>query len=394
MYDASRMVKVNVALVALLLLFVTVLAVRAMISPDMTWTYDKVFKGTETARMSDVTAIAADDIWVVGNATRAVGDAGGYAAGDGFLLHYDGTDWQRRPLPESFGGSVHEARFDTVDSGGFLLTASGKNLEAPRMAHWNGTRWTALPGLPGGLRPADVRAFAPDDIWVLDGRTGAHHWDGTRWTVLTLPVSVSALDGVAPDDLWAVGSRAPQDEDASEGTNNQPATVHWDGRAWKLIPTPEYHYTAPAPEQTAYLTQVLAPAKDDIRAYGKLTSVSEDDEPDPPEQDIRLRWNGTSWTELPNATGACADRGDAVRDGERGTVLSASRYRTSDGDCEGISQSELPDTDGIKSGSKQSLRLNAIAAVPGTDRIVGVGSVDVSQGSESTSRSVIVSLKR
>jgi hypothetical protein len=53
------------------------------------------------------------------------------------------SGWQRRPLPASFDDSVHGARLDAVDSGGFLLTASPEDGDAPRMARWDDTRWTA-----------------------------------------------------------------------------------------------------------------------------------------------------------------------------------------------------------------------------------------------------------
>jgi len=81
----------------------------------------------------------------------------------------------------------------------------------------------------------------------------------------------------------------------------QPAAAHWDGRAWTLVELPEYHHAVPAPEAHAELTEVIARAKGDVRAYGTLGSYSEDDEPDPSEQDIRLRWDGTRWTKSPNA---------------------------------------------------------------------------------------------
>ncbi|TLS45389.1 hypothetical protein FE633_15095 [Streptomyces montanus] len=376
MYVNPRMAKVNAALAVLLLLFVSVVALRAVIGPDMAWRYDKVLK--DTGGLSGVMATAADDIW---------------AAGDGFLLHYDGTGWQRRPMPTAFGRSVDNVRLDAVDSGGLLLTARLVDGDTWRMAHWDGTRWTALPKLPNGHRAMNVRALAADDIWALDGE--AYHWDGTRWTTAELPIVVSALDGVASDDLWAVGY-TDVDENGDRGPElTQPAAAHWDGRAWKLVPTPDYHFPAPAPaEPGADLTNVVVRAKDDVRAYGEHTYNPGEEGHEPDFEDIRLRWNGTRWTKLPNAKGACADRGHAVRDGERGAVLSAGRYLTADGDCEGISSSELPSTGGIRSSAKQSLWLNAIAAIPGTDKILGVGSVEVSQSGDPTSRSVIVSLKR
>ncbi|WP_189321332.1 hypothetical protein [Streptomyces flaveus] len=399
-YVNTRAVKINVAIAVVLLLVVAVVALRATSDSgvtrnsdsDMTWNYDEAFdqRANGTTVLSDVRATAADDIWAAGQSTPTIGQPGDESADDGFLLHHDGTHWQRRPLPASFGTSVYDARFDAVDSGGLLLTAS-LDLNSLRMAHWDGTRWTALPELPGDPRAADIKALAPDDIWVLDGGTRAYHWDGTRWTAMDLPTTVAALDGVASDDLWAVGSRYGKGPDEGPGLpGGQPAAVHWDGRAWKLVPTPEYHYTVPAPEQTVLLTQVVA-LDGDVHAYGELTSVSEDDEPDPPAEHIHLRWNGTRWTKLPNTEGACADRGHAVRDGERGEVLSARKYLTADGSCERIADPEPPSSYGIK--GKAWFRLNAITAVPGTDKILGVGSV-ASASSDPAYKVIIVSLKR
>jgi hypothetical protein len=201
-----------------------------------------------------------DDIWVAG-----AFDSGDESADDGLLLHYDGTRWQRRPIPVAFGDSVYEAQFDAVDSGGFLLTASLRNLNAPRMARWDGTRWTPLPELSDGHRAVDVRAFAVDDIWVLGGESRTYHWNGTRWT------------------------------------------------------------------------------------------------------------------KQPDAKGDCAGRVPAVRDGERGLLLRGNRCLTEDGVCVRIKHPRLPSTDGIRSSSQQSLRLNAIEPIPGTDKILGVGHVSVNQ---------------
>ncbi|HCA88263.1 MAG TPA: hypothetical protein DEQ61_24065 [Streptomyces sp.] len=364
---------------------------------EPSWRYDEVFKDRSQGRLSDLIATAGDDIWVAGNATRTVSHAGDESADDGFLLHYDGARWQRRPMPTALGDSVHEARFDPVDSGGFLLTASLRSLEAPRTARWDGKRWTALPPLPDGHRAADVRAFAADDIWVVDGRSRAYHWDGAGWTATDLPATVGALDGVASDDLWAVGHRGTAvDEDTDrEAEHTQPAAVHWDGRAWKLVRMPEYHFPAPAPpEAEAYLTEVVARAADDVRVHGEHTFNHGETEAEPADEDIRLRWDDTRWTKLPDAKGACADRGRAVRDGERGSLVSDSRYLTADGDCVKITHPRLPSTDGIKSSSQQSLRLNAVEPVPGTGKILGVGHVQVNQAGNPTSRSVIVSLER
>lgn len=274
----ARMVKVNVTLIVLLLLFVAVVAIRAGSDPETRWTYDEVFGDADTGHLSDVLATAGDDVRVLGD---------------------EGT---------------------------------------------------------------------------------AHHWNGTLWTVGHLPVAAVALGGVEPDDLWAVGHQNVDATSTRGPELTQPAAAHWDGRAWKPVRMPDHHFPAPSPpEAQALPTDVAARAKDDVRVYGEHTFNHGEQHSEPADADIRLRWDGTRWLKLPDAEGPCADRGRAIRDGERGKE---------------IARAELPSTGEIRSNSKQSLRLDAITAVPGTDTILGIGSVQVSQGSHSLSGSVMVSLKR
>ena len=166
-----------------------------------TWTYDEILD--VEGGLSDVIATAPDDLWVAGSVTNSAKPS----PDDGFLLRHDGTGWQRQPMPEALGRSVHEARFDSLGSGEFLLTGSVQNQYAPRTVRWDGTHWTALPEIPGGGRIVDMKAFAADDVWVLADESKGHHWDDTRWTTTPLPAAVTSLDGVAADDLWAVGYR-------------------------------------------------------------------------------------------------------------------------------------------------------------------------------------------
>ncbi|KPC94854.1 hypothetical protein [Streptomyces albus] len=363
------------------------------------WTYDRISE--EPAKLTDVLATADDDIWVAG--TRVSTGTGKPVASpdDGFLLHHDGKRWERRPMPASLGDSVHEARLDAVDSGGFLLTAGKQDRSAWRMARWDGTRWTPLPGPPPGTAGSrgivDVRAFAADDIWALRGDSVAYHWDGARWSATELPATVRALDGVASDDLWAVGHRDTRNDRAGgpETEYTQPAAVHWDGRAWKLVRTPEYRFSDPVPpEPGAHLGQVLAVAEDDVRAYGEHTYNHGETDDEPADEQVSLRWNGSRWARQPGARGDCAGRAPVALDGDRGMFLDGNRYLTEDGSCVRVHRPRLPHTDGISRRSQQSLWLTAVEPVPGTDEVLGVGHVQVNQPGNPTGRAVVVRLER
>jgi hypothetical protein len=352
------------------------------------WAYDEIFDNA--GKLSDVAAPASDDIWVAGSLLAGADSS----PDDGYLLHHDGTRWQRQPMPEVLGRSVYEGRLDPLGSGELLLTATLRNRNAPRMAHWDGTRWSAVPEIPDGRPLADLKAFSADDIWVLGADSQILHWDGARWTVSPLPVTAASLDGTAPDDLWAVGHQRGESEESGHETA-QPAALHWDGRSWCLTDTPAYRFPDPVPsEPTATLDHVLALAMDDVRAYGSHTFNHGEVENEPLDEAIRLRWDGSRWSRQPAAPGQCDRRVPLAADGRRGLLLDGNWYLSSDGTCTKIKRPRLPNKGGIRPTSQQSLWLNAIEAVPGTDKVLGVGHVQVNQSGNPTGRSVIVTLKR
>lgn len=345
------------------------------------WAYDEVYEGD--GRLTDVIAAAPGDYWAAGSAPGASGPS----PEDGYLLRGDGRHWRRQAMPGALGGSVHEARFDPLGTDGFLLTASLPGGDGPRSVRRDGTRWTALPGPPAG-RVVDVRGFAADDIHVLDARSRVHHWDGARWSTARLPVRASALGGVAPDDLWAVGSRATGDGGAAGAS--RPAAAHWDGRKWREVPTPEHRFPEPVPAAPrASLHAVMALARNDIRAYGTRAPGG-----GLAEEAVRLRWDGTRWNREPDWAGDCAARVPVARDGTRGLFLDGGRYLAADGTCTRIGRPRLPDGHGVRPSSRQSLRLRAIEPVPGTDEVIGVGYVRADQPGGPAERAVIVTLKR
>ncbi|MGW6009897.1 hypothetical protein [Streptomyces sp. NPDC055210] len=369
----------------------------------MSWAYDEIL---DEGSLSDVLVNGADDVWAVGtvpdstdpSAGASPGEVSGASSSDGFLLHRDGTRWQRQPMPAVLGDSVHQARLDGLGSGGLLLTAAVQDTTTSRTAHWDGKEWAALPKLPDGGRVTEMKAFAADDIWVLATLSGFRHWDGTRWSAVALPdgVTVTTLDGVAPDDLWAAGFRSTGD--GTDGHEmQQPAAVHWDGKAWRQTDMPEYRFPDPVPaEPSASIARVLAVAADDVRAYGTHSFNHGEgvDEPEPEQEAVRLRWDGSRWSKVADAEGDCAGRVPEARDGDRGLFLDDDRYVTADGACTKIARPRLPDGDGVRADSRQVLRLSAREPVPGTGQVLGVGSVQVNQGGDQTTKAVVVSLKR
>ncbi len=92
----------------------------------------------------------------------------------------------------------------------------------------------------------DVSASSKDDIWAVGytrsveqgAKTLAMHWDGKEWKIVPTPnpgEGDNFLDGVVtlgPNDAWAVGD---------SGTAFDPGSIllHWDGKAWISVEVPE-----------------------------------------------------------------------------------------------------------------------------------------------------------
>jgi hypothetical protein len=347
--------------------------------------------------LSDVAALAEDDIWAV-----APRSDGGPAA---HLLHYDGKRWQREPLPEGLGAGLYPPRFEEIGTDELWLRSSGAADGPNSWMRWDGARWSAVTDPPPGSFPdlrsdaalvGELDALGPDDVWALGPDRTALHWDGSRWTSTRLPYDAVDLAVAGPDDVWAVGSRTtgPGTELGQGERCPQPASMHWDGESWKAVETPQARFPEPLPpEPSAGLSQVFVLDDGEVRAYGSNTFNHGEVDPEPQDEYLRLRRDGSAWTEQEPAPGQCAWRTPVDQDDE-GLFLDGNWYLTDDGRCVKIERDRLPPSTGARKGSRQSLWLSEIHRVPGTDEWVGAGHVQVNQSGDPFRAPVVVRLRR
>jgi hypothetical protein len=156
-----------------------------------------------------------------------------------------------------------------------------------------------------------VKAFAPNDVWAAGWQeiTGsgqffgpeilAMHWDGAQWSIVPTPIPgasvgglsgangshVTAIDGVAPDDVWFVGLWM---QPVPAGTFLETGlAMHWDGAQMTVYPTP--YAQGPSGFTGGYiLNDVLAFASNDVWAVGNGLNTWT---PVP----YVLRWDGVQW---------------------------------------------------------------------------------------------------
>jgi hypothetical protein len=168
--------------------------------------------------------------------------------------------------------------------------------------HWDGTAWKQVPSPdPGGAgNPATlsgVAATSASDAWAAGHycngsafRTLIEHWDGAAWKQVPSPSPGSSpgLSGVAATsaaNAWAVGTYT--------GTSAQETLIeHWDGTAWNQVPSPS---PDTSPKGGPILSGVAATSATNAWAVGNYYNPAKQQT-----LTLILRWNGTAWKQVPS----------------------------------------------------------------------------------------------
>jgi hypothetical protein len=180
---------------------------------------------------SSITAVAADDVWVVGS-DKTDGSAT-------LAAHWNGTTWSIVPTPDLTGHGdpqndltgVSAAGANDVWASGFADNVDEKNLAVPYVLHWTGKHWTLtkVPTLGAeGSRLNAVGVLSAADAWVV-GQTQrddgsilslTEQYNGSDWTISDSPDpgslgnlinnSLDAVAGGGGRTLFAVGARETQ----------------------------------------------------------------------------------------------------------------------------------------------------------------------------------------
>jgi hypothetical protein len=216
--------------------------------------------------------------------------------------HWDGTSWSQVAVPSS-GAAL-----------GVVVAPSATEVWAFGTSdvalHRDGTSWhrVTLPTPKDSAAPAfwGAGAISPDDIWAVGSVAPAHapehaiidHWNGRRWQLVPGPPARSELYGVAAlsaDNVWAVGAASVS---TANGFERLALALHWNGKAWKQVPTPN-----PAPSTMAathvsnVLSAVSGSSSRDVWAVGQYNLWQGGTRGS---RALVLHWNGKSWKLVPS----------------------------------------------------------------------------------------------
>jgi hypothetical protein len=240
-----------------------------------------------------VDALSSGGAWAVGRA-----ETGTLPIHRPVIERWNGTAWSisASPLP-SGGGELRDVDAISASNAWAVGFTNSSNGNLTLTERWNGTSWSIVPSPSASAQNhlLGVKTLSAGDAWAVGSHnvpgslafsTLTMRWNGGAWRVVPSPDTASfenhlmAIDGVAANDLWAVGHTRNGDYAVAE-----PLALHWDGSAWSIVPTPTAH--------DATLEGVVALASNDVWAVGREFN-----------RDLLwhvpwvLHWNGQSWREV------------------------------------------------------------------------------------------------
>jgi hypothetical protein len=255
--------------------------------------------------LSGLAAVAANDIWAVGN-------SGTYRAARSTLAeHWNGSTWSVSPTPNGPNevnwliGADAVASSDVWAVGYSATNPPEQSSRVTLIEHWNGNAWSVIPSpnptppLSGGPVSNElygVAAVSANNVWAVGhsvdygaGQTLIVHWNGTAWSSVPSPSPgkfgwLRSVTAVSANDIWAAGTHY---------VNNLQVTLilHWNGSTWSVVPSPN---DGPFTQE---LFHVRAISANDVWAVGYHLAVFGANQV---YQTTILHWNGTAWSVVPS----------------------------------------------------------------------------------------------
>jgi uncharacterized protein YjdB len=137
-----------------------------------------------------------------------------YAAGEGTILHYDGSMWSSMSIPwNEYLPALWGSSLNDVYAAGWEIL------------HYDGGEWSIMSS-PHVDQVLDLWGTSPVDVFAV-GRNGMMlHYDGSAWSIMNSPTTghINDLWGFSSSDVYAVGA------DGSDA-----AILHYGGSSWSVV---------------------------------------------------------------------------------------------------------------------------------------------------------------
>ena len=256
--------------------------------------------GSDINSLNGVAAVSSCQAWAVGDYLNTKGPYHTLAE------HWNGTAWQQVPSPSpgtignTLSGVAATSAANAWAVGRYASSRGGPTLAL--IEHWNGTAWQQVPSPKPSTSDNEllsVAATSATNAWAVGEYGGVKveqtlivHWNGTAWKQVPSPNPATAglgfneLTGVAATsatNAWAVG-----DYINNSDTAVQTLIAHWNGTAWKQVPSPNPSTTH------SVLFGVTATSATNAWAFGEFNPFG------PGAKILIAHWNGTAWKQVPS----------------------------------------------------------------------------------------------
>jgi hypothetical protein len=249
--------------------------------------------------LQGVAATSPGNAWAVGGSDSGTGR-------QTLIERWNGTAWRRVPSPSPGGSSVSNTLSGVAATSSGNAWAVGAYQQGTvfqtLIEHWNGTAWRRVPSPnPGGSSASNtlsgITATSSGNAWAVGTyqhgtvfQTLIEHWNGTVWRRVPSPNAggssinngLSGIAATSPGNAWAVG-------DYYNGTAQQTLTEHWNGTAWRRVPSPNPGGSS----ANNTLSGITATSPGNAWAVGEYSGRTD-------AQTLVEHWNGTAWRRVPS----------------------------------------------------------------------------------------------
>jgi hypothetical protein len=245
--------------------------------------------------MLSIAAAGPRSIWICGVRPGTHYPATNFTAWNTLVARWNGESWHVYQTPNLTKQSNYLRRIVALSptniwAGGSSLTKNHVNRNL--VIHWNGDTWQIVDTPDPGKTANGLWGIGSDrrHIWALSAysngrgdrqislpmRRAASAWITTQVPADRRLHTISALSGVAPDDVWAVG-----------GWPNEDFTlIHFNGHSWTTDPA-----STTTLAQHSTLTDVVAISPTDAWTVGVTSGTKKLGE-----RPLIEHWDGKHWT--------------------------------------------------------------------------------------------------
>jgi hypothetical protein len=194
------------------------------------WSIANILSDETYSNLLTLAAVGKHDAWAFGQIN---------STGKPVAAHWNGSAWTRSRIPGAFirPGNVSATGPRNVWASGSECSGGpgSQNITAAYVARYNGRAWTTTKWKTGAYCGGALVTTGARNGWLL-GYDQALHFTGKRWQKVSVPSlgQVVAATAVSSHDIWTADLRL----DAEHLSRSKEFFTHYNGHSWRTVRIP------------------------------------------------------------------------------------------------------------------------------------------------------------